>query len=150
MKNIWSLICSKAIIDSNSNSLSLFDCIEEVVVGFPNMEEMNKPIKNIPLIFSIVSLWVNDDTIERQEFNQIIEFFDSENKKIKEFSNIPIFEKDKKRLRTITQINGIGLTKEGKYMIIVKYKKINDKNYITASEIPLDIKFVLNTPFKIK
>lgn len=147
MKNIWSIICSRAVVDSNTNSLSLFDCVEEATVGFPNIEEMNKPKKAIPASFTVVSLWINEDSSKEKKFNQLIEIYDPSNKKLKDFFHDPRFEKNKKRLRTLVQINGMEITGEGQYTIIIKYKESGEK-YLVAAELPLDIKFVLNIPLK--
>ena len=33
MKNIWSLLCRKALIDSQTNTISLIDSFEEIEIG---------------------------------------------------------------------------------------------------------------------
>jgi len=150
MKNIWSTIFARAIVDGNTNSLSLFDCIEEITVNFSRAEDVNKPKKNIPINFAIVSLWSDEDISKKRKFDHLIELVDPQGSKINEFLNTPIFEEGKKRLRTIVQMNGMGVTSEGEYTVVIKYKMGGDK-FIVASKIPLDIKFVLNTPIaKIK
>jgi hypothetical protein len=149
MKNIWSILCSRAIVDSNTNSLSLFDCIDEAVVGFSSVDEMNKPAKDIPALFTIASLWVDNNSSKERTFNQLVEIYDPNKRKLKDFSNNQIFERDKKRLRTLIQVNGLGITSEGQYTIVIKYKsEESDGKYLIASEIPLDIKFTLNLPVK--
>jgi len=145
MKNIWSIICSRAVVDSNTNTLSLFDCVDEAIVGFPSVEEMTKPKKNIPASFTIASLWVNEDSSKEKKFNQLIEIYDPNNKKIGDFSNDQVFEKNKKRLRTLLNFNGMEITDEGQYTIVVKYKEVGEK-YLVVSELPLDIKFTINLP----
>ncbi len=145
MKNIWSTIFTRAVVDSNTNSLSLFDCIEEITVNFSKAEDLSQPKKNIPINFSIISLWSDENISEKRKFDHSIELVDPQGNKINEFMNTPVFEAGKKRLRTITQMNGLGITSEGEYTIVVKYKMGGDK-FTVASRIPLDIKFVFNTP----
>lgn len=144
MKNIWSVIFSRAVVDGSTNSLSLFDCIEEITVNFTKAEDVSKPKKNIPINFSIVSLWSDKNVSKKREFEHLIEIVDPQGKKINEFSNRPVFEAGKKRLRTIVQMNGLGVTAEGEYIIVIKYKMDSDK-FIVASRIPLEVKFVFNT-----
>jgi|AMQJ01.1.fsa_nt_gi hypothetical protein len=144
MKNIWSVIFNRAVVDGNTNSISLFDGVEEITVNFSKPEDISMPQKNIPINFTVISLWSDEDTSKRRKFEYLMEILDPQNKKISEFSNISIFEAGKKRLRTIIQINGMAVTLEGEYTIVVKYKMKSDK-FIVASKIPLDIKFVLNT-----
>ncbi len=144
MKNIWSVIFNRAVVDENTNSMSLFDCTEEITVNFSKPEEISAPQKNIPINFTIISLWSDNDVSKDRKFEYLLEIIDPQDKKINEFTNFPIIEKGKKRLRTIVQMNGMGVTSEGEYTIVVKYKKDSDK-FVIASKIPLDIKFVLNT-----
>lgn len=144
MRNIWSAIFNKAVVDSNSNSLSLFDAVEEVTINFSNPEDVSKPKKNIPINFSIVSLWHDKDVAGVREFDYLVEMIDPNGQKLNEFKNRPKFEAGKKRLRTIVQINGMLATVEGEYKIVIKYKDRSD-NYEIASEIPLDVRFILKT-----
>ncbi len=144
MKNIWTVIFNRAVVDEKTNSISLFDCIEEVIVNFSKPEDISVPQKNIPINFAIISLWSDNDTSKDRKFEYLLEIIDPQGKKINQFSNVPVIEKGKKRLRTIIQMNGMGITSEGEYMLVIKYKKGSDK-FVTASKTPLDIKFILNT-----
>jgi hypothetical protein len=91
-------------------------------------------------------LWINDSLAEKK-FDQLIELYDPNGQKLLELHNNPSFEKNKKRLRTLIQINGIKITEEGQYIFSVKYKEKGNK-YLDAANIPLDIKFALNIPTK--
>lgn len=144
MKNIWSVIFNRAVVDENTNSISLFDCVEEITVNFSKPEDVSVPQKNIPINFTIISLWSDNDISKDRKFEYLLEIIDPQGKKINEFSNFPVIEKGKKRLRTIVQMNGMGITSEGEYTLVVKYKKDIEK-FVVASKIPVDIKFVLNT-----
>lgn len=144
MKNIWSVIFNRAVVDNNTNSISLFDCVEEVTVNFSKPEDVSVPQKNIPINFSVISLWSDENISKSREFEYLMEIIDPQNKKISEFTNTPIFEAGKKRLRTIIQMNGMAVTSEGEYTVVIKYKMGGDK-FLLASKIPLDIKFILNT-----
>ena len=144
MKNIWSVIFNRAVVDEKTNSISLFDCVEEITVNFSKPEDISVPQKNIPINFTIISLWSDNEVSQDRKFEYLLEIIDPQGKKINEFSNFPVIEKGKKRLRTIVQMNGMQITSEGEYTLVVKYKKDSEK-FIIASKIPLDIKFILNT-----
>lgn len=149
MKNIWSVIFNRAVVDSNSNSISLFDGVDEITVNFSSLEEMQKSTKNIPIHFTVVSLWKDDDISRARRFDCVIELLDPNNKKIAEFTNSPIFDQGKKKLRTITEMNGMTVTEEGEYNLVVKYKE-NDGKFITAAKLPIDVKFLLKSPIKFE
>ena len=144
MKNIWSVIFNRAVVDSNTNSISLFDCVEEITVNFSKPEDVSAPKKNIPVNFAVISLWSDLNAGTERKFEYFLEIIDPQNKIISEFSNFPVFEKGKKRLRTIVQMNGMPATVEGEYAVVVKYKT-DDGKIVVASKIPLDVKFILST-----
>ena len=144
MKNIWSVIFNRAVVDSNTNSISLFDCVEEIIVNFSTPEDVSAPKKNIPVNFAVISLWSDLNAGAERKFEYFLEIIDPQNKIISEFSNFPVFEKGKKRLRTIVQMNGMPATVEGEYTVVVKYRA-DDGKIVVASKIPLDVKFVLST-----
>lgn len=142
MKNVWSILCSKAVIDQMSNSLSLHDCIEEFTVSFNNPEDIKKELKQIPVSFDIVSLWHDEDINNERKVSYVSEIIDPRGEKLDGFTVEANFEKGKKRLRTIAQIRGLKMTVEGTYLFKIKLK--SEKKIIQVSETPIDIKFVLN------
>ncbi|MDA3802881.1 MAG: hypothetical protein PF488_03220 [Patescibacteria group bacterium] len=150
MKNIWSAIFNRAIIDRKTGSLSLIDSMEEVTVNFSKPEELNLEKKNIPVKFTIIGLWADDNINKKREFDYMVEILDPQNQKISEFNNSPAFEEGKKRLRTIVDVNGMGVTTEGDYNVVVKFKQKDESEYKIVSEIPLTIKFLLNTSVESK
>jgi len=150
MKNIWSALFNRAIIDKRTGSLSLIDSIEEITVNFSNPEELSRDKKNIPIRFTIIGLWSDENISKKREFEYLVEILDPNGVKISEFKNNPVFEEGKKRLRTIVDVNGMGLTSEGDYQVVVKYKNNSENDYQVVSQIPLSVKFILNTPINNK
>ena len=147
MKNIWSVIFNRAVVDSNTNSISLFDGVDEITVNFSSLEEMQKPGKNIPVHFTVISLWKDDDSSRVRKFDYIIELVDPGNKKIAEFTNSPIFDQGKKRLRTITEMNGMMVTEEGEYNFVIKYREKEGK-FVVVAKLPIEVKFILKSSIK--
>jgi len=145
MKNIWSIISNRAIIDQRDSSLSLYGCIDEITVNFTNPEEIKKNIKNINIIFDIVSLWYDENIKKERKFQYLIEVIDPQNKKVGEFIKEAVFKKNEKRLRTITQINGLTITSEGEYLFKIKYRKDN-KAFSVVSEIPISVVCIISLP----
>lgn len=142
MKNIWTVMCAKAVIDQRSNSLSLHDVIEELTISFNNPEDMKKEEKQIAISFDIVSLWYDEDIKEERKVIYSIEIIDPQGVKMSDFPIEAIFEKNKNRLRSIAHVNGLKMSSEGKYLLKIILKEGN-KN-IEISETPLSVKFLLN------
>jgi hypothetical protein len=142
MKNIWTILCTRSIIDQRTNALSLIDCVDELTVTFTKLEEMSAPSKNIPIVLEVVSLWHDEAKETERILDYVIEINDPQGKKVAEFKNQAKIEAGKTRLRAITGINGLQLTNEGRYLVKVLLQEANDLRLIT--EIPIDVRFLLN------
>jgi len=139
MKNIWSVVCEKSIIDRDTNSITLFNSLEELNINYSGEEKLEKTkIKNIPVPFEIASLWFDEDIEKDRKFEIRLEIFDPNNKITNKSAQECVIEKGKKRLRIIAKLNGLGITDSGLYKIIIKYKY--GQTIKVASEIPLDVK----------
>lgn len=140
MKHIWSILCKKSIIDSDTNNISIFDILEEGTIAFQLKEGLKKtgePIA-IPLEFELVSLWVSDEKKSEKEIKILIEVYDPNKKKIGSFKrNIPMPE-NKQRMRTIIKFMSFKFTRAGNYSFQVRSE--HDKKYKLVAEIPLVIK----------
>lgn len=143
MKNVWSILCNKAVVDQMSNSLSLHDVVDELTISFVEPEDMKKETKNVPASFAAVNMWYDENSKEERKLDYVIEIHDPKGEKVGEFPISAKFEANKKRLRTIANINGIKLTTEGTYLFKTNFKD-EKGNLLQVAEVPLDVKFVLN------
>ncbi len=147
MKNIWSLVCTKAIIDQMTNSLTLLDVVDEVTVTFTKSEDLEKKEKNVSVNLAVVNLWYDGNTETERQLSYLVEVFDPSVVKVAQFDVKAKFEQGKKRLRTIVNIGGLKLNQEGVYNFQVSYRDENDKQ-VSVAQIPIDFKFVLNLTTK--
>lgn len=137
MKNVWSIICSNSSIDSQTNLLSLFNCIEEVKLEIDKSKISKNNKLVIPANLQLVSLWTINDFSKENTLNIKLELIDPVGKTLSDFSSTLKSKKGDKRLRSITNIQGIPITKNGRYYYRISQKK-GDKLEV-VSETPLDI-----------
>ncbi len=137
MKNIWSIICERSSIDSQTNLLSLFNCIEEVKLEIDKTKMPKSDKLVIPVNFQLISLWVIEDYTKENTSEIKIEFIDPRGKVLNEFLNTLKAKKGEKRLRSIINIQGVQITEGGRYYYRISQKK--NKKFEVASESPLDI-----------
>jgi hypothetical protein len=141
MNLIWSLICERAVVDQNSNAISLINVLEALKVSRPqkSSEEKGSGIV-IPIVFYIVSFWLVDERSRHEEREIKIEIW-GPTKKIKEFSNDFIAPDKIKRVRLCMVMNGLPIDGEGEYRFKIFIRKKEQEKYLLASEIPLDVSF---------
>jgi hypothetical protein len=137
MKHIWSILCEKSSIDSDTNSISLYNSLESITVDVPNNV---RGVINVPINYEIVSFWFSEEPMKKWQGEILIEMYDPSVKKLKEFRmELNNYNKIGKRMRARQKISGISLTTAGDYIFKVKYKENNNKQYETVAEIPLEV-----------
>jgi hypothetical protein len=140
MKHIWSILCQNSSVDSNTNLLSLFSCVEELNVAI-DKEKMPKDNNLfVQIAFQLVSFWTVADKNKKNVLGIKLEVFDPNGK------SLGVYDKDfnvaekAPRFRSIISINGIKVTEAGRYIIKVLQKEDGSKKFKTVAELPLDIK----------
>ncbi|MCF7795284.1 hypothetical protein K9M50_02920 [Patescibacteria group bacterium] len=137
MKHVWTILCEKSIIDSQTNLLSLLNCVEEINLAMKESKFQENNNRLIPVNLELISLWSIDD-YTKENINEIkIELKNPQNIIIGNENLLLKAKKGKKRLRNKININEIPVNKEGRYIFKILQKRNN--KYITVSEIPLDI-----------
>jgi len=144
-KHIWSVLCKKTIIDTDTNNISLIDVFEQLQakVNLPQ----NKNIKlSIPLEYEVVNFWYKENSDKKEEVDVEITLIDPNNKSLKSFINTITIPDNKKRVRTRLKITGLPITISGIYRFIIKTKEKNTKNYKQVAELPIEIKieYIIN------
>jgi len=141
MKNIWSIIASRTIIDKESNMLSILDCIEQINVSSKDNTIDKKVIKNIPAKFEIISFWIDEEISKERQGKFMIELYDPNINKINEFQSTFVMPKKMKRIRTIITFEGLPITTAGEYLFKIKLKNDKKESYKQVSELPLEVLF---------
>ncbi len=137
MKHIWTVLCEKSSIDFESNSLSMFNCIEEIQLVVDKNKISFKDKLVIPVNLQIVSYWSVQDFSKNNTLEIKGELVDPEEVVINSYENLFPVKKGIKRFRNRTNVAGIPITKSGRYYFNILQKQNN--KYIPVAEIPLDV-----------
>lgn len=146
MKHIWSILCQNSSIDNESNLLSLFNCIEEISleVDAAKAPKDNKII--LPAEFQLVSFWIIDNEKEGNLLDLKVELIDPDKTILNQFGNIFPLKKGSLRFRNRINIQGLPITKAGRYTFKIYKKEQDKKDYEEISELPLDVKINYKMP----
>ncbi len=137
MKHIWSILCEKSSIDFESNSLSLFNCIEELKLVIDKTKQSKNDKLVAPVSFQMVNFWTTDDDKDENSLKIRGELIDPKGTVLNKFESDFEIKKGIKRFRSRINIKGIPITENGRYYFKTWQKK-NDK-FELVSELPLDI-----------
>lgn len=144
IKHIWSVLCKESIINQDDNLITLNSVLEELNIELGSVDqakEFKLPEKfSLPINTEIVSLWLKDETVEKQIEGEIEYILVDPNGNKIGLSKTPfLFPLDKKRFRTRLKIHGLGFTVPGRYLFKISYKEKDTKHFVSIIEIPLDV-----------
>lgn len=132
IKHIFSVICNRTSIDKETNSLSIFNVIEQITI----LSEPDKTVR-IPLYFEVISQWARSD--ENVPCIGTAKAYMCDQAGI---SNIPVEIKiDLTKnifARTIIRISGIELRGPGMYEFHIDLKTEKD-DWSPISSVPFQV-----------
>ncbi len=144
IEHLWSVLCETALIDSETNNLSLLNVVEQLnISSIPQIAPIpTKGIVGIPVIstkLELVSFFQRKNTEKEElEIDATLILLDPSNKVIKEGQFKIQFPKGMKRLRFRTKINGLPITIPGEYRFNLSIKEMDEVTEICS--LPMDVK----------
>jgi len=57
--HVWSILCTRSVIDSSTNNISLIDVLEQLNVNMPQSVSGSEPV--VPINYEFVSYWIRGD-----------------------------------------------------------------------------------------
>lgn len=141
MKHVWSIICQSSSIDRQTNSLSLFNSIEEIHLSIKSKEFFQKNKNIFPIKFQIVSFWLVGE--KDQELEIRIDLLDPKKERLSRFEKkfeVKGSDNEKlKRFKSRINIEGMPISGEGRYFFEIQLKQPKKKEYNIVAQIPLDV-----------
>lgn len=141
MKVLWSVLCERAVVDRDTNNISLFNVIEEVALpAQPPMSLTDAIAKNVvPTAFELIVLWArsNSDVPERGLGRVSILIPDATPKFTQEHD---IDLSQFLRLRSRLRLPGLPVGGEGTYLFKIEGKPSGGE-WTEMFELPLRVMF---------
>lgn len=140
IKHIWSILCRKSIVDSETNNISINDVFEQLSVDLKAKKDDADKLKliNIPIEFEVVSMWVKNDKTNFKG-NLKVEILNPKGVIVKNFEQPLEMPETMKRLRSRLRIMGLVVEQPGDYIFKVSVKEEGQKLYKADAELPLEI-----------
>lgn len=141
INHIWSLLCRRSVIDSETNNLSVYDILEQLTVDIKikkgNEDKATKI--NVPIEYEVISFWIKASEIKEFKGGIRLEIVNPEGMVEKTFEQPLEIPKDKRRLRSRIRINGFVADMPGNYIFRISYKESTKEQYKKAADIPLEV-----------
>ena len=142
IENVWSILCEKSVIDSESNNISFTNILEEIQVtpkeGTKLSEGFDSSEKSIPMAFELVTMWKRVGEGDVKELIRV-ELVDPNGKSIAFGEHTIEMAKSLKRLRFRIRFNGLKVTIPGDYRFVVKIKQGNTYKEVGFADLEIKI-----------
>ncbi len=133
-QHVWSILCTKASIDNQSNNVSLFEVIEQLTIrGAPQSQEFL-----LPGTFELVSLWVRTDPAVPESAAMRIQLQRPDGS-LKGGGTMDVNLTSALRNRTLAKMNGLPLLGAGRYCFIVESKLASEAVWTLCARIPVEV-----------
>lgn len=135
IRHIWSVLCSKASIDRETNNVSLFEVLESVQFG------TNAPVQfpvNLAFAGTVVTLWVRQEPntpVTGQMRTRLLSPGGEELSSLVLAINL----QNANRTRTLISLNGIRIAGNGTHQFEISWRVRDDDEWSPVALLPLDI-----------
>jgi len=136
--HVWSVCCKRAIVDRDTNTVSLIEQIETISAHvLQRMAEAGETAA-APLQFEIVTLWVRDPADEPAQSRYRIEilFPDGRSEYVGDPADVDL--RSYVRLRSRAHFEGMPIRGGGRYYFSVQLEESAD-NWTEVGRIPIDV-----------
>ncbi len=136
IEHVWSVLCSRSVIDQDSNNVSIQNVIEEIeVVGEPEAGAL------LSVRLEVTSLWITS-TPEGRGCGKIRVTFTSPSGQVAEPFLFDLNLSNTERSRTRMRFQGIPATESGRHYFKVELLEDGVDEWRQVAAIPLTIRYV--------
>ncbi len=146
--HVWSVLCTRSVVDRDSNMISLLDGIEEVTATVPPAFE-NNPVA-IPFVYEIVSLWSRSDPALPVRARGRIRLLDQAGAQIGVSHDFDIDLTRHERLRTQAKSAGLPAHGSGRYWFVVELQLEERPEWQQVARLPLTLRIQFQAPAQIE
>jgi len=146
---IWSILCQSSSIDQETNSVSIFNSVEQLKIKFdiPKDVELRKKLEEgsekqrltTPVRVEIITLLQKLDNKKENKSEIEISFIDPKGEELLKQSHPVVIPADKQRFRDRVKFNGLPITESGEYIFKLKIKENGEEDYEELDLLPLQV-----------
>lgn len=133
-KHIWTILCTKALVEEKTNNVSLIEIIEQLeVLGVPNETRAILPIQLV-----LVTLWSRSD-LDRAEFATGKFEFLAPSGEVLGGGEYDINLRDYRRSRNLANMNSLPLQGPGIYKFVIRIREDENNTWTEVASLPLEV-----------
>lgn len=133
--HVWTVVCSRAVIDRESNNVSLQNIIEQI-----NIKGEPIPDTAVAIQLEVVTLWARANTDGPSRGSTHLTLLSPSGKALGSFeSEVDLSEYQ--RFRTRTHFQALPVTESGRYNFRVELQNEGESEWHQVAMVPVEIAF---------
>ena len=132
-RHIWTVVCSRSVIDIDSQNISLFDITEQITLPLDFFNQSRQ--RMLPIELEVVSLWARNATETPDKGRARLSFLSPTHKLIHQ-QEFDLDLTQTPRTRSRLRISSLPLEKVGEYNFLMDVFK---KTWVESARIPINI-----------
>ena len=152
IEHLWTIICGSASIDGETNSLSLFNIVEEITIQNLTNQIVNpNEKKGINFPFEIISCIRRSQELDNKDMliDFKIDLLDPDNKILQTINSKVEMKSQHSRLRIRIKSNGITVSRPGNYNFLVNLKEDANNEFREITKVPFVVKMPVSVDLNI-
>jgi hypothetical protein len=134
--HVWTVVCSRAIVDRSSNNVSIQNVLEQFSV-----RAEPKPDALIAVPFEVMTLWARSDFSVPASGSERLTLYSPSGVKIGERVFALDLMGNVRRYRTRASFNGLPASEPGRYAFRVELQEGDDDEWRAVAAVPLEVIF---------
>lgn len=131
IQHVWSVLCARAVIDSESNNISLFEIVEQLVAFGPEGEGF------APVSLELVTMWSRDSLEEAARGRARIRIVGPDGAQIGNAFEYEVDLTTFVRIRNRFRMAAFPIRGAGKYSLVVEAEQ--DSAWLRVAQVPVQL-----------
>jgi hypothetical protein len=131
--HVWTVVCSRSVIDRDTNNISIQNVLEQITVSAPP-----RPGATIPIEVEVVSLWTKTDPAVPHRGKARITLLSPSGQALRTAEleiDLSVYE----RYRTRNRLQGLPVAESGRHVFRVEVREAGAEVWRLVAAIPLQI-----------
>jgi len=134
--HVWTVVCSQAVIDRDTNNVSLHNVAEQITI-----QDRPDPDASALIPLEVVTLWARSDLSIPSRGQGRFTFVSPSGKTKVGPTLFDIDLSEYRRYRTRTRLRVLPVGEPGRYIFRVDYKDENGQRWRKVAAVPLEVTF---------
>ena len=135
INHIWTILCSRSIVDQETQNISLLDVLEQVTIPYQLFSQGKGLV--LPINFEVVTFWGRQHPkMAHQGTARLL--LQSPSGQILNEHQYLVDLSQYERTRTRARVSSLMIHEPGRHIFIVEFKK-NEREWTRVAEVPLQV-----------